>query len=49
MVLIGIGETDSEQPDDGSGAARITIVQVHQRVKQMAEICQEFRGLRLHL
>jgi hypothetical protein len=32
MVLIGI-ETDSEQPGDRSGAARIAIVQVHQRVK----------------
>ena len=43
MVLIG-RETDSEQPGDRSGAARIKIVQVHQRVKQMAEMCQEFRA-----
>jgi hypothetical protein len=48
MVLIGI-ETDSEQPGDRSGGARITVVQVHQRAKQMAEMCKECRGLRLRL
>jgi len=48
MVLIG-RETDSEQPGDRSGTARLTIVQVHQRVKQMAKMCQDVRGLRLHL
>jgi len=48
MVLIG-RETDSEQPGGRSGTARLTIVQVHQRVKQMAKMCQDVRGLRLHL
>ena len=31
-------ETDSEQPGDKSGAARITIVQVHQRVNKCGDV-----------